>query len=127
MQTNVKKTLTFALSVILAAAVLWYAYFRARDFLRGPILTVDQPENGITLISPLTEISGTARNISFLSLDGRTIFTDKNGNWNEKQLLSDGYNIIEIDAKDRFGREIKKTLQLVLKEKTSVGTSTPTQ
>ena len=48
-------------------------------------------------------------------MNDRQMFTDEEGEFSEKLLLSYGYNIITVKAKDRFGRETKKTLELIYK------------
>jgi hypothetical protein len=116
MKTGAKKIIANSFAVLLTVSVLGYAYFRAQDFLIGPVVVFETPKNGATVTSPVLTVAGTSRNLSFISLNGRKIFTDKNGDWNEKIALSPGYNIIEADVKDRFGCEVKKTLQVIYRE-----------
>lgn len=113
MKTGIKKIIARSFAVLLTVSVLGYAYFRAKDFLVGPVVVFETPKNGATVTSPVLTISGSSRNLSFISLNGRKIFTDKNGDWNEKIALLPGYNIIEADVKDRFGCEVKKTLHII--------------
>jgi hypothetical protein len=46
-------------------------------------------------------------------LNGRPIFIDLEGRFFEKLLLSPGYNIIELTAKDTQGRAIEKHLEIM--------------
>jgi hypothetical protein len=103
--------------IIIGAFVLLigYAGFRAQSFIQGPQLTITSPTSGTTTTSSVVEISGTTKNISFITLNGDKIFTDKNGVFKNKLLLSYGYNIITVEAKDRFGRTIDRNIQLVYK------------
>jgi hypothetical protein len=48
-------------------------------------------------------------------LDDRPIFIDLEGNFAERLLLNNGYNIISIKAKDAQQRETKRTLEIVYK------------
>lgn len=116
MQTTPKKIFSIFAVILLAGTVLGYGYYRARDFLNGPVVEITMPKNGQLLAAALIDVGGVSKNISFLNLNGRKIFTDKDGNWREKLLTSPGYNRIEVTAKDRFGRNISKTIELVLKE-----------
>ncbi len=118
MQTNPKKIFSILAVLLLAGTVLGYGYYRTKDFLEGPIVEITAPANGQLLTSALVDIIGISKNISFLNLNGRKIFTDENGNWHEKLLASPGYNRIEVAAKDRFGRDVTKTIEVVLKENT---------
>ncbi|MBI2120384.1 MAG: hypothetical protein HYT94_02040 [Parcubacteria group bacterium] len=116
MQTTPKKTLSAFSVLLLAGTVIGYGYYRTRDFLAGPVVEITAPKNGQTLTRALIEVQGTSKNISFLNLNGRKIFTDETGKWHEKLLASPGYNRIEVSAKDRFGRDVTKTVEVVLKE-----------
>lgn len=99
-----------------AFAVLFgYAAFRAKDLVLGPRLEIASPSSGAVIDESLVEIQGEAKNISFLTLNGNKIFTDEEGFFKEKLLLSYGYNVITVAAKDRFGRVNTKTIQLVYK------------
>jgi hypothetical protein len=92
-----------------------YGLFRAENFLQGPKIIIDSPQNGQVFTTADIEVSGQARNISLLYLNDRQIFTDQNGNFKEIAILANGYNILELTAKDKFGREIRENLELVLK------------
>ncbi len=113
MKTNLKKTLGMATVTILFVTVLGYTYSRTKDFLEGPVLNISEPNNGVSMASALISVQGTSKNLAFLNIDGRKIFTDKEGNWSEKLLLHPGLNIIETRATDRFGRETKQILRIM--------------
>lgn len=114
MQSAPKKILSMLSVFLLAGIVLGYGYYQAKDFLYGPMVEVTSLKNGQDLAAALVTVQGISKNISFLNLNGRKIFTDKDGNWSEKLLASPGYNIIQVEAKDRFGRDVTKTLEVVL-------------
>ena len=99
--------------VILALAS--YGYFQSREYLRGPIVTITEPVDGSASTTSLIAIIGVAKNVSFLTLNGRQIFTDERGVFKESLLLSDGYNILTLEGKDRFGHTATKRLKLVYK------------
>ncbi len=107
-------TLVAGLILFLCAGI--YGIFQARELIVGPRIVVESPRNGATVDRSLVVIAGHAKNISAISLNGRTIFVDNNGRFSEQLLLADGYNIITVEAKSRFGKETKETLELVYKE-----------
>ena len=79
--------------------------FQARFLLAGPqifvqTLPVAQQERLITL-------QGQARNIVSITLNGRRIFTDKDGNFKEALVLENGYTIATLEAEDRYGRKTR--------------------
>ena len=110
---------------LLLLSVVGYALFQTRNLIHGPEITIHSPKNGETLANPLVAVEGTARNISFISLNDRQIFIDENGKFKESLLLSFGYNIMTVRAQDKFGRERKEILELMYKNNT-YATSTST-
>lgn len=107
-----------AKSAIIGALALFialYGLFASKDLLLGPKLVVLSPKTGQTMTDSFVEVKGSAKRIAKIYLNGRQIFTDDAGNWDESLLLSYGYNIITVSAEDRFGRTVIKKLELVLK------------
>ncbi len=113
MQTTIKKVLATTGILVLTGVVFGYSFFRLKDYIDGPIVDISTPKNGQTFTSPLIGVSGSSKNLSFLNLDGRKIYTDKDGIWTEKLLLQDGVNIIEVRGVDRFGRKNVQVLRVV--------------
>ena len=103
------------LALALVGTMVWYAYSKSADFLEGPTIIILTPENGITVNHSLVEVKGTAEHIAHITLNGRQIFVTEEGFFSEQLLLSPGYNIITLEARDRFDREVKQTLELVYK------------
>ena len=96
--------------------IVSYSLFQSWKLISGPIIDIDSPQNGTTYNQALVQISGRARNIAYLNLNDNPIFTDKDGNFKEKFLLSPGYNVIKLDAQDKFKTRREKILQIILKE-----------
>lgn len=97
-------------SVILL--IIGYSGLQLKDFLTGPKIIVTSPNDGETIKKSLVNVKGKAERISQLYLNGKKIFTDEKGNFNENYLLANGYNLLEIIAQDQFGRQVSKKLQL---------------
>lgn len=89
--------------IIIFIAFSSYALYQSRDYIRGPNVKIEN----ISRNGNLFVVSGIAERIAFLSLNGKRIYTDEKGLWQETVLLLPGYNIVEVVAKDRFGREVK--------------------
>lgn len=111
---DVRSLVKFFTVAFIIMAIIGYSFFQSRNLIRGPSLDLMTPKNGSTVTDPLVEIKGVAKNISFISLNNRQIFVDENGNFHEELLLSPGYNLWKIEAKDKFGRIVSKRLELVL-------------
>jgi len=91
-----------------------YSFYQARSIILGPQISITNITDGEVVENPLVIIEGRARNISWISLNDRQIFTDEEGRWSEKLIVSSGTSIITVKARDRFGRERKKSLQVIL-------------
>ena len=96
-----------------------YGLFNARDLIIGPTIDIYTPTPNTETRENLIIIKGKAKNITFLSLNSKPIFVDMEGLFKEKLLLSPGSNIIEIRAKDRFKKEILKTIKIYYKQSTT--------
>ena len=116
---NLKRVLTTLLVVIFAGTIFYYAYFQSRGIIAGPTIVLTTPHDGDEITTPLVHVQGTAERAKELTLDGRAIFVDLSGNFDEQLLLYPGYNIIELAAKDADGREEKKTIGIVWSGTTS--------
>lgn len=92
-----------------------YGTYEIWNYMTGPKITIASPPNGISVSESLTEIKGIAKNINEIKLNDRPIYIDEQGNFSEKFLLSYGYNLITIEAKDRFGKQTEKKLELIYK------------
>ena len=90
-----------------------YGLYKASAFIGGPSIIIEYPTDGQGVKQSFIEIIGQASNLSSLFLNGRQIFTDKNGRFKGDLLLADGYNIIELSGVDKFGRKVKEKLELV--------------
>lgn len=101
---------------LLGLIIVGYSLFQAQKLIAGPVIDVYTPIHGATYRSPLIEVSGRARNVAFLSLNDRKIFTDKDGYFKEKLLLSPGYNIIKLNAQDKFKTYRETLIEVILKE-----------
>lgn len=99
--------------------VAGYSWSRTRNLLSGPELTIKNPAK-ISLVSePLIKIEGEVRRVDHLNLNDNKIFADSSGHFSEELLLYPGYNIIKLEATDRFGRRVSRFLELNYQPKTS--------
>lgn len=110
-----KVFLKFVFISLFTLTIFSYAFFQARNIILGPVIEIISPKNGETLEKSMIDIAGRTKNISYISMNDNQIFVDGDGIFREKLLLSYGYNIITINARDRFNREITKTLELMYK------------
>ena len=112
MHWDLKRLLSRLGGGALVFIIVLYAYLKSTAILEGPQISLLSPASGTIATSSLIEIEGTIKHAKEVTLDGRPIFIDLEGRFVEKLLLTDGYNIIELVAKDAQGRAERKTIEL---------------
>jgi hypothetical protein len=115
------KLFVIVISVILLVS---YGIFNARNLLIGPTIELFSPTKDMETQDNVLTINGKAQNIAFISLNEKPIFINKEGVFEEKLLLSPGSNTIEIKARDRFKKEIIKTITIYYKQSSTTPTVT---
>ncbi len=118
------KTFIITTLVIL---LISYGIFNSRELLFGPSLEILSPTNATETTNKVVIVKGRVKNMSYLSLNERPIYADTEGLFEEKLLLSPGFNIIAVKAKDRFKNESEEMIKIYYKEPMwNEGTSTNT-
>lgn len=102
--------------LLIALFILGYAGTRTFAFIRGPVLKVDYPQDYLVVRQPLISVQGTAARIATLHINGREIFTNEEGVFEDRLLVPPGYSIMTLTAQDQFGRSITKTIHLIREE-----------
>lgn len=96
-------------------AILSFTYFKMDFLWEGVQITASIDRHDT---SPLIEIKGNAKNATYLSLNGREIFINKEGEFSEKVALLPGLSVVTIDAQDKFGKSAEKKFEVMYKEGT---------
>lgn len=104
--------LRFIVILILITTLGIYVHYQARNFLAGPVITLTDTYTGAHHEKTIV-LEGHAENIVLLTLNGREIHTTEDGVFRETLVLPQGYTIIELYAKDRFGRTQTLTREYV--------------
>lgn len=98
-----RSILLYGFLAIVAVLICWYLLMQARLLITGPeIVLLEEP--GVVHTERTVVLRGMAKNISYLSVNGRRIFTDRHGYFNEALVLENGYTITTLEAADRYGR-----------------------
>jgi len=111
------RLLTSILLIAFFVVGVGYIYFQSADFIQGPVVVIDSPQNGASVAHPLVTIEGHVKHIARFTLNGLQIFADSNGHFEEQLLLAPGYTIMSIEGHDRFNRNTESTLELVYNAK----------
>ena len=109
--TSDKRWFVFAFALV----ALVYLAFQARFIILGPKIEITNIENGAVVHEKLLALEGRAENVSWIKLNGQQIFTDEEGVWNEKLIVAEGRSIMTVEARDRFNRETKETVEVFYK------------
>ncbi len=116
MDQRYKTYMKLGASLLIFVGIIGYSLYQARHLIEGPQITLTNPENGATLTDPLVHFSGSAQNITYISLNNQQIYVDGNGTFNEDLLLAPGYNDWRLEARDKFGRTTEKNIELIFKK-----------
>lgn len=113
--TNQNARKHFKLILVCTALILIvvYAYFQAHDILFGIKIKNLNLVDGARMDNNVIEIMGNAKNAVKLTLNGREISINDQGDFKETIVLLSGYNVIGIKAKDKFGYEDEKNFRLI--------------
>lgn len=116
MNTDAKKILKITSLAIFFLFILVYAFFRSYDLINGVKIKNVTIVDGTTLKESELKVAGNAKNALNLTLNGREISVDLEGNFNETIALLPGYNIVTLRAVDKFGHTDEKDYKLIYKE-----------
>lgn len=111
--------------IFLSIAVLslvGYAFFNSRFLLQGPEIVLADVNSDSNIIHTDTKdfsLKGKVKHSSYITVNNRPIMVDESGNFNEKLLLSNGVSIIDIYARDKFGKEAREKIDVVYAGATS--------
>jgi len=101
------------IGVVVVVLLGGYALFEARGLILGPHIYIDAPQNGATYAEPLMHISGRTRFVTTMTINNRPIALHENGTFTNALPLKAGYNVIVLEAQDRFDRSVTQTLHLM--------------
>ncbi len=109
---SIERLLKKIFYVLLAIMFVGYAYFQARNLIQGPSIALTEEPHIVTNERTIP-ISGIAKNIIALRLNGLQIHTDERGLFTHSLFLENGYSIMTLEAEDRYGRVTRLTRSFV--------------
>lgn len=112
MYWTLKRILSWGGIILLVSIIIIYAYIQAQGIIEGPDIVLESPSSQTSTTS-LVEVRGYVKNARATTLQGRSIFIDTEGRFDEKLLLLEGYNIIVLTAEDAQGRTKRKTFEII--------------
>jgi hypothetical protein len=97
---------------VISLGIIGYVALVTSDYIRGPSIVIDTPLNG-ELVPSTVHIHGTVYRARNTSLNGSPIEINQQGVFDERILVGQGLNTIQMSTVDRFGRTYTRTLQIV--------------
>lgn len=112
-KNNTKKTFKIIFLLVFFIFIITFTFLNSRDLIFGVKIKNVNIVNNTKVEDSILKINGIAKNAKILSLNGREISIDQKGNFEETLALLSGYNIIKIEAEDKFGNVDEKNYQII--------------
>lgn len=112
---NLKWWIGITSCLILFLIIGVFSYEKMSFIFRGVKIQAEieaQPD------SSLVRVKGVASKATHISLNGREIFINKNGDFSESIILLPGLSVVTIHARDKFGKIDEKKFEIVREENT---------
>ncbi len=113
MNLNAKKILKIGSISIFFLVIIVFAFLRSYDLIFGVKIKDVNIKDGEKMVENIIQVTGNAKNATFLTLNGRAISVNQQGDFNETIALLSGYNIVNIRAVDKFGDIDEKNYKLM--------------
>lgn len=101
--------------MLLFVAIGTFSYVKMDFIFSGVQISATVNKSGAL---PLVKVLGTAKHATYLTLNGREIFIDKDGTFSEQVALLPGLSVITLNAEDKFGNVKEKKLEVMYQEST---------
>jgi cytoskeletal protein RodZ len=106
------KSFLFLLSLLL---IFIYIFFQYNSIIFPPGLSVSKPKNNQEIQGNAVEIVGKTDPYATIYIDGDEAYVDLSGNFRKSIFVFSGDKKIEIVAKNRFGRETRREINIKVK------------
>ncbi len=120
---SIKRFLGIGLLAGLFAFIAFYTLWETKALSKGVDLQLEGITDGAILSNDVISLKGSALHASHIAIDGREIEVDKDDKFTEELVLSPGYNIISIEAKDKFGKKTQNAYRVFYKDSTETATA----
>lgn len=103
------KKLLYTLCVLF---ILGFIVFGFRGVLFPPVVDITTISDGMTVPAGVVSLEGTTKRVEELFIQGKQVTRSLAGEFSTEVAVFSPYTIIEIEAKDRFNKTIKKEIRL---------------
>jgi hypothetical protein len=112
---SIKKYVGVGLLAGLFVFIGLYTVWETKSLSKGVNLQLSGITDGASVSSDVVSLQGSAFHASHITIDGREIEVDKDDNFTEELVLSPGYNIITVEARDKFNKKTQNTYRVFYK------------
>lgn len=98
------KKIVLIVFILFLILVVFYFYRQINFLIKPPFLEITQPSTDITVKQEIFEIIGKTNPSAYLTVNDKKVYIDKQGDFKTEIELSQGVNIIRIQAKNRFDK-----------------------
>lgn len=103
--------------------IIIYTVFQTKSLTKGVNLHINGVSDGQVFEGDTLALTGQAIHANHLSINGREILVDKEDRFTEELVLSPGYNIITVEAEDKFKKKTGNTYRVFYKEQSVKATA----
>lgn len=108
------KRIVLTVFILFLILVALYFYREIGFLVKAPALEVSQPLTDITVREETFEIAGKTDAV-YLTVNDKEVYIDKQGNFRTEINLSQGINVMKIQAENRFNK-INQIIRRVIYE-----------
>ncbi len=112
-RTTFLRIIKIGSAILIVLLIIAYAIWRSFAYARGPRITLSEPTNYASITSSTTHIIGRVERANTITLNGKTVTIDEQGNFNETIIVFPGTNILTLVAHDQFNRTVQEQVQVV--------------
>lgn len=102
--------------IIAVLAMIFYVALSINKFSRPPEIAIIAPKEEV-VTDKTTLIEGKTSDTAVVEINSQTVNVSDSGEFTQKVDLTEGLNIFEISAKNRIGKEFRKTLKVIYQPK----------
>lgn len=106
---SIVQRFVYAIAIIF---VFGFSIFAFRGVLFPPVVTLTNIQDGMHVPAGVVRVEGTTKRVNELFVQGKQISQSLQGDFGLDVAVFAPYTIIEIAAKDRFNKIIKKQVRL---------------
>lgn len=115
--TSIKTYIRLGLIIGFFAFMIALAFFQTKALSEGVTLKISGLQNGEMTDQGIVSLSGSAKHAKHLIINGREVVVNQENNFTEELVLSPGYNIVTVEAEDRYAKKTEATYKVFFDDK----------